>query len=848
MEQNSDKRLTHKLFEEQCALNPERIALKTAGTTMSYGELNRQSNQLAWYLRQKGVAQGDLIALCLSPACTQVISLLALFKLGATYVPLDPTHPLSHTKNILKECSPVLLITEGNLTHQDISNSLETVFLDEEKTILSAQNSENLDASFTLDCPAYIIFTSGTTGNPKGVLATHQNLAHYLDSARKAYGFGPTDVFSSTARFTFSISLWELLSPLCVGASLRLFTRDEVLKLDTFCKKLLDITVLHAGPSLLASIMHHLETPHASVSSLPNMRHASSGGDVVPPHTMERMKTLFPHAELYVIYGSTEISCMGATYPIPRDTLVDRSYVGKPFPNTKVRLVDEEGKPTIVGHIGEICFSGAGVVSGYFRRPELTLEKFVPFNGEVFYKMGDLGRMNEGGDLEILGRTDFQIQLRGMRIEPLTIESAFRTLKLAEECAISLKNLNDRDARLIAFVSEPHQSAESSLNALRAELPDYMIPHHIVEVDNLPLTLNGKLDRRALEKIPWQARPNKKPSVEPRSLIEEKVCGAFSQLLQVPVGIDDNFFDLGGHSLLVMMLASELENQLGFTVSPAAIFQTPTPRALVEYLKKRVAFDHHPIALTSSHSEPALFLIAGIHIYQKLAHELEGKLSVYGVYAGVEFAYFDQGAQAQPVEELAARYVEIIRRQQSHGPYQIAGLSFGGIIAYEIAQQLIFAGEVVTSVTLLDSMLPEVGWRSRFRKVLRFARLSPQVQAQLLVQKSTQKARTIQAHLQKHRAKKLRKQTTGQMQDTRIDAYRQSAELYVSTVKDCPAPVSLVIASQRAAQSPLACDHAGWRDHVSHLALHSIDSGHLELLQEPRVSNIAQILLNASAG
>ena len=866
----------HAQVEVHCRETPHAIAASCRDVELSYGELGRLAERWASYLRAQGVSSGAAVGVCLRPRVEQVVMMLAVFRLGAVYVPLDPTHPASLVAHMLAQATPSLVVTEEAVSAATASAACPRLFVDREQAGLAACDGAVLDEVVSLDHRCYLLFTSGTTGQPKGVTATHRNLAHYLQVARLRYGFGPGDVFSSIARYTFSISMFELLSPLCCGGTVRLLPREHVLDLGFLARELQAITVLHAGPSLLSSLFRYLgdrlgdRSGDGSAeqqqlgSSFPRMRHASSGGDVVAPHVMEGMKRVFPNAELFVIYGSTEVSCMACTFAIPRTGAVARSYVGRPFAAVLVRVLDPQLSPVPIGAVGQICVAGPGVVPGYLHRPELTAERFVELEGHRYYQTGDLGRFDEAGNIEILGRNDFQVQIRGMRVELVGIENTIRRLGLAEQCAVVVKHIGDHDTRLVAFLVASHPPDPQQARALlAAHLPDYMLPQHFVDVVKLPLTANGKLDRRALSELPFRPHARAQPtSAAPRSALEKKLCDAFCEALGVSqVGLDENFFDLGGHSLLALLVGERIENKLGMTVHGGALFEAPTVRALAQHLQDSQQTNHRPILLSGDARKPAVFLIAAVHLYRELAQRLQSDYSIYAVYASVELSVLSVGIGIPPVAALAAQYIEVIRRQQPHGPYRLAGLSFGGIVTYEVAQQLRASGEQVLFVGLFDSVLPEPGMRGRFAKVGRLLRLPRARVAQLIAERVGTRLRgwTGGRRVAKYGRFSAGKATGGSatqpassterkmegMELQREQAYHVAAASYAARVQDWPAPVTLFAAGRRLAAEPLRGRDCGWGRHIGQLQTHVIDAEHLDLLVAPHVDQVAQAMLRA---
>jgi amino acid adenylation domain-containing protein len=865
-------------FHRAVRKDPAKVAALFRQERLTYGDLDATSSAWAARLQAAGVGPGVRVAVCVPASLDILVAMIAIFKAGGVYVPLDPSHPPALIQGILEECRPRLVLASSKspacVGPQAVTapELYEHWYLDlpgrdgqpgaadaePEDAAVGRSEGHITDRSAwegvaTLvgrdpSLPAYSLYTSGTTGKPKGVVATHGNLAHYLEVARDAYGFTADDVFCSLARYTFSISLFELLSPLAVGGTLHLLERDEILVPQNLARELASVTVVHAGPSLLSSLFRYLRSDPSGPRSFPGIRHASSGGDMVPGHLLEEMKQVFPNAELFVIYGCTEISCMGCTFPVSRDKAVERSFVGRPFPGVGVRLLDAQGGLVPIGVVGEICFRGRGVVEGYWERPALNEEKFIGLEGERYYRTGDLGRVHPDGTVEILGRRDFQVQLRGIRIELAGIENTIRSLGWASQCAVVLKRLDENDARLLAFVVKPKEERVGALRqALAAHLPDYMLPQGMVVLDALPLTANGKVDRQKLQSLPWEtpaAEAGQKAA--PRNAVESRIAEAFGRALHVEsVGLDDDFFDLGGHSLTAVVLLEELEDILGLSLSPGILFERSTVRALAEHATQAFPSAPKPILLAGAPENPPLFLLLGVHIYRPLAHRLAQRYSVYSVYAGSELAVYEESAKPLAVSDMARDYIEIIRRQQPHGPYRVAGMSFGGILAYEVAQQLEAAGERVVFVGMLDSILPERGRRRYLAVAERLWSLPRPVALGVLRQKVGKRLRAFSTrrptyefvtHTEDDRLRKL--------EERREDAYRVAAHAYLDKIRRWRGAAALVVAGERLARDPLLSPDCGWSSIVTSLRVRQVDADHLTMLQEPRVEEAAELFLS----
>ena len=580
--------LVQQQIELQAAAAPEATALRFRDTSLSYGELNRRANQLAHYLAERGIGEDCRVIVCVEPGFDIVVALLGVLKAGAVYVPLDPGYPRARIQALLADTQASLVITQHQLEARLELEHTPTLTLDALTETADALAWEDPRRAIAPDQAAYLYYTSGTTGSPKGVLGDHANLLHYVQAAQQRYGIDSHDVLPAIARFSFSISLFELLTPLCAGGTLIILEREHILDPERMARTLSEVTLFHAGPSLLKGLTGYIRRNYPDLSAFSGVRHASSGGDMVPPELLETLKELFSNAEVFVIYGCSEISCMGCTYPVPRDRRITTTYVGRPFDNVVVRVLDGAGRILPAGIVGEIHFAGDGLTLGYLNRPELSAEKFITVFGQRFYRTGDRGRLSEDGWLEILGRNDFQTKLRGMRVELGEVEHHLRRAPGVREAVAIAKETRAQDKVLVAYVvTEPANGAAASEKAARIaairqhlieQLPDYMVPAVYVELDALPLNHNMKVDRRALpEPKEDDLRALSVASVRvPQKATEQMLASLWRKSLGVQrVGLDDNFFELGGHSMLGVQLSLEIEDALGVRLEGMDILREP---------------------------------------------------------------------------------------------------------------------------------------------------------------------------------------------------------------------------------------------------------------------------------
>jgi amino acid adenylation domain-containing protein len=734
MQINEQPILLSQLFEAQVERQPDATAVIFGAQRLTYGELNRRANQLAHYLEINGVRAENRVAVCLKPSLEIIISLVAILKAGGVYVPLDPTDPAQRLALLLQDNQPHLVLTTSDVLKK-LSATRQCAFFcfDRDWPKLDKLPGTNPQTSAKPDQAAYLVYTSGTTGRPKGVIASHGNLTHYILSAQRRYGFNERDTMPALARFAFSISLFELLSPLAAGGRLILLEREEVLNFKRIEDVLAEVTVIHASPSWWRRLLVYLLAGPFDNSKFQHIRHVSSGGDMVPADLLESMKRMFRQAEVYVIYGCTEISCMGCTYLAPRDESCKKSWLGIPFEGVTLRLLDENQRRVIDGAKGEIYIGGPGVTKGYLNLPKLTQEKFVLIEGQRYYRTGDLGRI-EDGRLEMLGRIDFQIQLRGIRIEPGEIEIQLREAPGVKDAVVIARELGSSDKSLVAYIVPENrgtEDVEKIRQYLQARLPQYMIPAAFIVIDSIPVNTNQKVDRRALPAPSSENLARSATIVPPRDEFEQDLLLIFEKTLgSHPLSTQNSFYELGGDSLQAIQILLEIEQRWNKTLPITILLEAQSIRELasiirsyrVEDLQAQERAGNDVVTLRRGGSKMPLFCLQGVWLYQLLAQYMDNDQPVHGVFLKEEVEllktkrYDPANSTFSSIPRIAARYIESIRAVRPHGPYCLAGFSFAGLIAFEMAQQLQAAGVTVKLVALLDSvMVGKLAWRRRLQ-------------------------------------------------------------------------------------------------------------------------------------
>ena len=689
-----------RLFEAQAQARPDAVAAVHGDQTLSYGELNSRANCLAHHLLGLGVQPGDHVATRLPRGVDLLISQLAILKCAAAYVPLDSHAPAERQAFMLSDSSAAWL-----LTHSEASIDHPVRRLDVDSLDLDPQPSHNPDLSQASDSVAYIMYTSGSTGTPKGVLVPHRGITRLVLNNGYA-DFNAADRVAFASNPAFDASTMDVWGPLLNGGQVHVIDHATLLDPAAFGAALQGATVLFVTTALFNQYVQMIP------DALAGLRILLCGGERADPAAFRSLLARAPALRLVHCYGPTETTTYATTHEVRAlaDT-ADSVPVGRPISNTQVHVLDAQLQPVPVGVIGEICIGGEGVAKGYLNRPELTAEKFVqdPFNpGHSMYRTGDLGRWTAEGLLECIGRNDDQVKIRGFRIELGEIEARLATVAGIQEVVVLAREDVPGDKRLVAYFTGVADTADVRAH-LHAQLPDYMLPSAFVPLAQLPLTANGKVDRKALPAPALEALISRDFEA-PLDALEQTLARLWAEVLQLEqVGRHDSFFELGGHSLLAIRLVNLLD-EAGLSVSLAELFQHASVASVATLLRQRTAAplrETSVITVRSSGAQPPLFLVhefSGMDVYfPALGQHLPGDYPIYGL-PGAPLG----GAHLHSMEGLAARMVGLIRGIQPHGPYRVAGWSFGGVLAYEVAMQLLGLDEPVAFLGLIDSYVPRM--------------------------------------------------------------------------------------------------------------------------------------------
>ena len=584
-------RSLHQWFEAQVELTPEAVALVYENSRLTYRELNARANQLAHHLRRQGAGPDQLVGLCVERSLDLLVAILGILKSGAAYLPLDLTYPKDRVAYILADANAPLLVTQSKLAEGLSGHQARIIRLDADAAAIAMESTANPPPNVSAENLAYVIYTSGSTGRPKGMLITHHNVVRLMQATEPWYHFNGQDVWTMFHSCAFDFSVWEIWGALLYGGRLVVVPYLTSRSPEAFYQLLCDqqVTVLNQTPAAFRQLMQAEE--EAGLNPKLALRYVIFGGEMLE---LKSLKPWFDRhgdqrPQLVNMYGITETTVHVTYRPIRATDLAGGSVVGVPIPDLQVHLLDANRQLVPVGVPGEMYVGGAGLGRGYYNRPELTAEKFIPdpFQrqpGARLYRSGDQARRLPNGDLEYLGRIDFQVKIRGFRVELGEIESVVNESPGVRESAVILREDVPGDKRLVAYVVTTGEWNVAELRQRAAvRLPDYMVPSAFVRLDQLPLTNNGKVDRRALPVPEGGAAPAGEDYAAPTTPVQEKLAAIWAELLRVDrLGVQDNFFERGGHSLLGTRLMARVRREFELEVPLRVLFERPTVASMAE--------------------------------------------------------------------------------------------------------------------------------------------------------------------------------------------------------------------------------------------------------------------------
>jgi len=853
-------------FEHQVTEHPGRTAVKTRRHALTYAQLNESANRIARKMVERRGEASEPVALLLEQGAPLVASILGALKANKFYVPLDPAYPHIRIRHMLEDSQAALIATDSSnlsLAKELAGASCQVLSVEE----LSSQiPTENLRLPIRPDALAYIFYTSGSTGQPKGVVDTHRNVLHNIQRYTNNLSVSADDRLTLLQSCSFSGSVSSLFCALLNGAcsfpfDLRVETPDEL------AAYLLqeEITIYHSVPAIFRSFLREDRM-------FPNVRVVRLEGDQAARIDVELFRKHFgPECMLVNGLGATETGIirqyfMSQETPLPKD----RVPIGYPIEGMEILLLDEEERQVPAGSAGEIAVRSDYLSPGYWRKPELTQAAFLPDpqgGNKRIYRTGDLGRMCADGCLEHLGRKDFRVKVRGHTVEVAEVEMALLSHPAIKEAVVVAKEDRRGEQRLVAYLvaaGKPAPTVSALRRRVAESLPQHMIPSFFVFLDVLPLTPNNKVDRKALP-APDKSHPSLDTTfVAPRDPLERQMTNLWEEVLEVrPIGVQDNFFDLGGDSLLAAQLFALIEKNLGTRLPLSKLFEAQTVEQLAALLRSHpTAPQASLVAIQAGGSRPPLFAVHGhrgeVLFYRELSVRLGPEQPFFGLQAqGLE------GALAScTIEAMAASYLSEIRSVQPTGPYYLVGYCFGGLVAFEMAQLLHTQGEHVALVALFDTYFP--GQRAVFPLSHKVARAWLRIATPLAELRSLKTLKQIHNYL-RIKASRLRQIVRDTLRKMRVRALRllwpfdshralsrppllrdpseinmHAARLY----RPKPYAGQIVLFSSRDTPIGISTDpRLGWREVAAGGAQIETVPGHVgSMLKEPHVKALAERL------
>ena len=695
----------HQLIEEQAGRTPDQVAVVFERQTLTYGELNRRANQLAHHLMGLGVGPDVLVGLFVERSLEMLVGLLGILKAGGAYVPIDPAYPKERVGYILEDSKAPIVLTEKSLVDDLPQFAGRSICLDAERAEIARESEENPATRVKAEHLAYVLFTSGSTGRPKGVALEHRTATNFVQWAKQVFTAQELAAVLFSTSICFDLSVFEIFVTLSAGG--KIILAQNALHLPTLSGKDA-VTLINTVPSAMAELLRMGVVP-ASVKTV------NLAGEALSDTLVEQVYATAHVGKVYNLYGPTETTTY-STYALVRRGC--GATIGRPIANTRCYILDANRHLVPVGVKGELYLAGGGLARGYYGRPELTNERFVPNpfskDGEGrMYRTGDLCRWLPDGSIQYSGRADYQVKLRGFRIELGEIEATLDRHPLVRQSVVVLREEEPGGKQLVAYVvpdSGEAPQAEALRQYVKERLPDFMVPSAVVLLDAFPLTPNGKINRKSLP-APAQCREVTSEFVAPRDPLEQLLAQIWAKVLKVKrVGVFDNFFELGGHSLLAVRVIVEVEKLCQKRLPLAMLLQAPTVAGLAEMLRKK---HWEPswtslVPIRSGGSKPPLFLMhahgGNVLEYYPLVNRLEPDQPVYALQARGLDGHIVKDSS---LEEMASAYLDELRSLQPEGPYFLGGFCFGGLLALEAARQLTAAGQEVALVVLIQSMHPD---------------------------------------------------------------------------------------------------------------------------------------------
>jgi len=701
-----------RLFEERVLNAPEATAIQKGSNKITYKELNKLANRIAHSLVAKGVLPEDNIGLLISRDFDMIIGMLAIMKAGGAYVPIDPEYPADRQEYIFNQSKLKMVISNSDYPLETIVGKerfLKINFMNPEG---SNENNPSLNVSSSQ--LAYTIYTSGSTGRPKGVMIEHHSVVNLIQWVNNQFNIGANDRLLFITSMCFDLSVYDIFGMLASGGTIVIAENKEIQDVRLLQSMLIDnkITFWDSVPTTLDYLVQNLEQEQ------PNYRYEGLktvflSGDWIPVDLPDRAKKFFPKAQFVSLGGATEATIWSNFY-IVKDTKPGWRSIpyGKPLSNNFFYILDEQLQTVPMGETGDLYIGGVSVARGYANDPEKTNAAFIPdpFNTDLggrMYRTGDTGRMMPDFNMEFLGRKDSQVKINGFRVELGEIENVLNKSELVKSAVVIAKKAPDGNKRLMGYVVPAGKfEKEQIITYLKAKLPDYMVPAMWMEIDKMPLNSNGKIDRNAMPDF-TENLLHKKSFLPPETATEKTLATIWQECMNLnDVSADDNFFALGGHSLMAVQILSKLKKKLGRSFQLAVLFKYPTIRSFANFIendKKETTYTCL-VPIKPTGTKPPLYIIHGEGLnvlnFSSLAAVMDKDRPIFGLQA-VGLNGIDEPLDNLPA--IAKFYLDEIIRHNPSGPYLLAGYSFGGYVALEIRKQMAAMGKEVDKLIMFDT-------------------------------------------------------------------------------------------------------------------------------------------------
>ncbi len=854
----------HQLFEAQVLRTPEATALIFGEQHLTYRELNNRANCVAHYLQNLGVKPETLVGICVARSVEMIVGILGILKAGGAYIPLDPNYPAERLALMLEDSQVSVLLTQEKLVSGLGNQCAEFVCLDKDWAQIASQSKENAVSKVETNNLAYVIYTSGSTGKPKGVAIEHRSASAFLHWAATVFSAEQLAGVLASTSVCFDLSVFEMFAPLARGGAIILVENVLHLPESPAANK---VTLINTVPSAITELLRIKGVPSS-------VRTVNLAGEPLKTSLVQQIYELDSVKQVFDLYGPTEDTTY-STFTLRDDS---EATIGRPISNTQAYILDNFLQPVPAGIPGELYLGGDGLARGYLNQTELTNERFIknPFSEDStarMYRTGDLVRYLHDGRIEYLGRIDNQVKIRGFRIELGEIEAVLSTHPAVNE-AVVIAAEDQSGAKNLAAYFVPNLQSTAKITELRdylkQKLPDYMIPSFFTELDKLPLTPNGKINRKALPAPSANLTSGERKVVLHRDELERQLTEIWETILGVqPMGIGDNFFEMGGHSLKAVRMFVEVEKTFGKNIPLATLFEAGTIEKLAEILRQDgwSAPESSLVPIQTEGTKPIFFCVhakgGNVLFYRDLARHLGKDQPFYGIQARrLGGRQIGHGS----VAEMAEFYIKEMRTIQPEGPYFLGGASFGGLAAFEIAQQLCAVGEKVALVALFDTGTPDYPkllpnttvFKSKFYEIVR--RVQHHSHSLRMLDSEQRKAYLLnkKESIRRKYARKIR------------NAYKKIARRFY-TAKNQPMPKNLIqledqiwragqnyapqfytdkVTLFRASNQPLGIYEdptLGWENLVDDLEIHEVPGHHGSITAEPYVQNLAEKLRDCLA-